>query len=249
MSGFLKMTGTEESLERLRTKLKGKGNVYYSSGALGFIAGDRTEKRGYGTMGYQQMIQSCIAAVLDECLSKMEERARRNFQAYMSGMSESYPSHHSKKTVDDVTVYSSDAWEHRMWPYKANRAGYDMVSDQPIMSCFFHRMDHGGKRLSGSFGNTSYHARFVEWGTGPVGEANYESLSETTRDYNQKPNYRQTPWTYWNPTVDHFVKTSGMPPRPFVYPAFLALKGSLISDIEAILRGKGPRFFRGVQPD
>jgi HK97 gp10 family phage protein len=57
------------------------------------------------------------------------------------------------------------------------------------------------------------HSVFIEFGTGPKGEANHGGISP-----NVPVTYTQHPWVY--PTDDGgFITTSGQPAKPFMYPA------------------------------
>lgn len=62
------------------------------------------------------------------------------------------------------------------------------------------------------FSNTPY-AAYVEFGTGPKGQADHSGISP-----NVGVSYTQHPWVY--PTEDgEFRRTSGQPAKPFLYPA------------------------------
>jgi len=70
-----------------------------------------------------------------------------------------------------------------------------------------------GNNIEGKvFSNTSF-AQYVEFGTGPKGQANHAGISP-----NVGVSYTQHSWVY--PTGDgEFRTTSGQPAKPFLYPA------------------------------
>ena len=201
----------------VRKKLLGAGNVYFYHGQAGkeWAAGGKTNLQGPGHLGILQRIQNSIATELQYYLRQMRSEAERRFNG----------------------IEFSD--------YHASSPSVD-----PIAGNFFDEVLHRGKRMEGVFGNKSGHARYVEWGTGPMGAEGYPSLTPTMRQLNEKPTYRETPWVYYNPnkaisrlaegdnTLNGFVTTKGMKPRPFVYPAFLRYKGAFLRDLDLICKGK-----------
>lgn len=58
------------------------------------------------------------------------------------------------------------------------------------------------------------YAPYVEFGTGPVGQANHSGISPHVH-----VSYRQDPWVYRDKKSGNFYRTSGQPARPFMYPA------------------------------
>lgn len=61
--------------------------------------------------------------------------------------------------------------------------------------------------------NKAY-APYVEFGTGPVGQADHAGISPEV-----SISYRQTGWTYYDKRNGQFVRTQGQPARPYMYPA------------------------------
>lgn len=61
--------------------------------------------------------------------------------------------------------------------------------------------------------NKAY-AQYVEFGTGPVGQADHAGISPEVR-----VSYRQTGWIYYDKRSGQFVRTQGQPARPYMYPA------------------------------
>jgi HK97 gp10 family phage protein len=58
------------------------------------------------------------------------------------------------------------------------------------------------------------HGTYVEFGTGPKGEANHAGI-----DPSVSPTYRSTGWAFPLKDGTGFRYTEGMPARPFMYPA------------------------------
>lgn len=203
----------------VRKKLLGAGNVYFYHGQAGneWAAGgvSKSGKTPAGSLGVLQKLQNAIATELRDYLRQMRAEAEKRFNG----------------------IEFSD--------YHASSPSID-----PIGGNFFDEVLRRGKNMEGVFGNKSGHARYVEWGTGPMGAEGYPSLTPTMRRLNEKPTYRETPWVYYNAdkalsrlaegdnTLNGFVTTKGMKPRPFVYPAFLRYKGAFIRDLDLICKGK-----------
>lgn len=207
----------------VRKKLLGTGNVYFYHGQAGseWAAGKEGGRRRDGTptkpgtLGVLQLLQNSIATELQCYLRQMRAESERRFNGI------EFSDYHSTSNSLD-----------------------------PIAGNFFDKVLHRGTRMEGVFGNSSSHARYVEWGTGPLGAEGYQSLTSTMRKMNEKPSYRETPWVYYNPnvalsrladgdnTLNGFVTTRGMRPRPFVYPSFLRYRGALVADLRLICEGK-----------
>lgn len=58
------------------------------------------------------------------------------------------------------------------------------------------------------------YAPYVEFGTGPVGQAQHAGI-----DPDVNVSYRQTPWVYKSKKDGNFYYTRGQPARPYMYPA------------------------------
>lgn len=67
--------------------------------------------------------------------------------------------------------------------------------------------------IDGKVFTNLFHAKFIEFGTGPKGQANHSGISP-----NIPVTYTQHPWVYHSEDYG-FVTTSGQPARPFLYPA------------------------------
>ena len=84
---------------------------------------------------------------------------------------------------------------------------------------------------------SSEHAIFVEMGTGPKGEAGVGSAKVSPK-IRQNVTYSSEGWVY--PTGEtndkgkpRFVYTEGMPPRPYLYPAYKAHERQVHKDVRA----------------
>ena len=73
-----------------------------------------------------------------------------------------------------------------------------------------------------------HYGAYVEYGTGPRGQLSPSARPGVT--------YRTTPWTYVD-MEGHFHRTSGMPARPFFYPAFLECERRMESVVKSHIRG------------
>lgn len=248
----------------LRKRLMGSGNLYFyhSKGqdaqAWHWAEGSKTNLQEAGKLGVLQDWQNKLAILLETYLKRMVERSRGILLEYMSGAMLDMP---KKKTITPGFQYGIVS------PYLRQGHGYDpgeralvssakrnkretMPSHHPLSLNYqyFSGVTKRGKVIMGSFGNTSPHAVYVEWGTGPIGKQYSSAIPRTMRERKGMPHYSTKPWTYFNYEVGHLVTTSGMPPRPFVYPAFLQLRSAFVNDCKAILRGaSNPYFFSGTE--
>ncbi len=82
--------------------------------------------------------------------------------------------------------------------------------------------------LVGSVSTNVEYAPYMEFGTGPVGQANKPNVPIPIR-------YKQDKWLAKIPNVG-FRYVSGVKPRPFLYPAFLRNKKNIEQDIAKSLR-------------
>ena len=84
--------------------------------------------------------------------------------------------------------------------------------------------------------NKAY-APYVEFGTGPVGEANHAGISP-----NVPVAYRQDGWV-WQDEEGGFHSTEGQPAQPFMYPALKSMEKHVIkaigNDLQAAMREVG----------
>lgn len=79
-----------------------------------------------------------------------------------------------------------------------------------------------GGELVGEVYTAAEHARYVELGTGPRGEANHAGIDP---EIAAKVTYSPKGWTYKDKNGE-YRGTRGMPARPFLYPAFKSQKGN-----------------------
>lgn len=112
-------------------------------------------------------------------------------------------------------------------------------------------------KITGVIYTNKAYAPYVEFGTGPVGQANHAGISPEVT-----PAYRQNPWWIHESQIDkedaeryHFFKietsagifyqTSGQPAQPFMYPALKANEENIQRGINADLRRQIARAIRG----
>lgn len=74
--------------------------------------------------------------------------------------------------------------------------------------------DKGNGNWRGVIFTNKEHGIYVEFGTGPVGEANHIGISREI-----KPMYSPSPWVYYDKDKKQFFYTHGQPAKPFLYPA------------------------------
>lgn len=72
--------------------------------------------------------------------------------------------------------------------------------------------DNGGTQ--GVVYTNKEYAAYVEFGTGPVGQANHAGTSPDVQ-----VSYRQDPWVYRSSRDGKFYRTEGQPAQPYLYPA------------------------------
>lgn len=229
----------------LRKRLLGTGNIYFyhSVGKEGeawhWAEGKNTERevggvtygQKEGHLGVLQEWQNKLAQLLDNYLWQMRNTALKIFKTGY------YFSVNYKKNK------GGQPFEYPEYDKETRQYTGNVKSTQPIADHFFSGVTKRGKLIQGSFGNTSDHALYVEWGTGPIGKANKGALPRSMRERRGMPKYRSTPWVYYNPAFEGFVTTKGMAPRPFVYPAFLRLRSAFVNDCKAVLRGLNEGYF------
>lgn len=92
-----------------------------------------------------------------------------------------------------------------------------------------HTVDKSKTAYIITIGTNVEYAAYVEFGTGPVGEA-------STKGKNLPINiaYRRTGWSY--PYKDSFRYTRGQPARPYMYPALINNRGNVAAIIEDSLK-------------
>ena len=71
------------------------------------------------------------------------------------------------------------------------------------------------QKCIGTVGTNKWYAPYVEFGTGPKGEASKPVHAKGI-------NYRQSGWTYHD--GNNFVYTKGQAAKPFLYPALVSVK-------------------------
>lgn len=84
---------------------------------------------------------------------------------------------------------------------------------------------HGGVLVGSEYG------AYVEFGTGPRGEASHAGISPDVH-----PTYHPEGWTYQGEDGE-FVHTRGHPAQPFLYPAAKAMRDQALRVIQNALEG------------
>lgn len=220
----------------LRKRLLGSGNIYFYHGtgkqseAWQWAQGKATALQGAGKLGVLQQWQNQLAQLLENYLGFMANTAKRIFEE------ERFFSIYYKADKGG-TQYGYNT-------YEKGKETMNMARTMPISKHFFSHLTKHGKVIRGEFGNDSDHAMYVEWGTGPVGNANKGNIPRAMKERRGTPTYRSTPWMYFNYSLGHPIWTSGMPPRPFVYPAFLRLRSAFVNDCKSVLRNLDQPYFR-----
>lgn len=104
------------------------------------------------------------------------------------------------------------------------------VLDGELRQSIKSSVDIQGDRVIGSVYTNKKYAPFVEFGTGPVGEANHAGISpEVTPSYSQSPWWIHESQIGWETAEMYhmfrietedgfFYRTSGQPAQPFLYP-------------------------------
>lgn len=82
-----------------------------------------------------------------------------------------------------------------------------------------------GDRVIGKAEAKAEHAVYVEFGTGPRGEAHHEGTAPFDVVYRTKG------WSYEDPETKERIWTMGQAAQPFMYPAFLATRDAVYQDV------------------
>ncbi len=69
-------------------------------------------------------------------------------------------------------------------------------------------------KVIGIVGTNAYYAAYVEFGTGPKGQADHTGISPHV-----PVTYTDQPWVFYSEKFDSYVTTKGQPARPFLYTA------------------------------
>lgn len=86
--------------------------------------------------------------------------------------------------------------------------------------------------LIGEVFPTAKHAAYVEFGTGPRGQANHSGV-----DPSVPVAYRGGGWWYFSDKLGHVVYTQGQPARPFMYPAFVQNRERIVQNAKNKISG------------
>lgn len=86
-----------------------------------------------------------------------------------------------------------------------------------------------GEAVKGTIYTNKEYASYVEFGTGPVGQADHAGISPEA-----DVSYRQSGWAYKD-ADGNFWHTNGQPAQAFMYPALKMMEGKITSGISADL--------------
>jgi HK97 gp10 family phage protein len=90
-----------------------------------------------------------------------------------------------------------------------------------------HKAKEQGGVVSGAAGTNVEHGPYVEFGTGPVGEA-----TAVSGKYPETLAYTQKGWTYCSEKLGQFIHTRGQPAQPYLWPAYEAHAKELPDNIK-----------------
>lgn len=106
-----------------------------------------------------------------------------------------------------------------------------------LKSSITHTVNKVSGGIEGIVGTNVHYAPYVEFGTGPVGQANKPELPP-----NLNIEYRQTGWVYYSVDKEQFFYTRGMAAQPFLYPAYKQHKNDVILVIQSTLSQELKKF-------
>lgn len=89
----------------------------------------------------------------------------------------------------------------------------------------YSKVEQDAGAIIGSVYTDAGFAPFVEFGTGPVGQANHAGISP-----NVPVAYTQEPWV-WVDDEGGFHTTEGQPAQPFMYPALKSMEKQVVNGI------------------
>ena len=111
------------------------------------------------------------------------------------------------------------------------------VSSGELRNSIFTKVEQDADATIGCVYTNKEYAPYVEFGTGPVGEANHAGISP-----NVPVAYRQDGWV-WQDEEGGFHSTEGQPAQPFMYPALKSMEKHVIkaigNDLQAAMREVG----------
>ena len=88
------------------------------------------------------------------------------------------------------------------------------VATGELRSSIHTAIEHRNGGTQGIVYTNKEYAPYVEFGTGPVGQAHHAGI-----DPDVDVSYRQTPWVYKSQKDGKYYYTKGQPARPYMYPA------------------------------
>lgn len=107
------------------------------------------------------------------------------------------------------------------------------VDTGELQNSIDYNVETTAKGCTGKVFTDKEHGIYVEFGTGPNGEADHSGISP---DVN--PMYSPSGWVYFDKNKQKFIFTKGQPARPFMYPALHDNKDKLSKFIKSRIRQK-----------
>lgn len=104
------------------------------------------------------------------------------------------------------------------------------VNNGELRGSIYTKVEQDAGSTIGTVYTNKEYAPYVEFGTGPEGQANHLGISP-----NVPVAYRQTPWVYMNDDGE-FRYTKGQPAQPFMYPALKTMEKHVISGLSSDLQ-------------
>ncbi len=107
---------------------------------------------------------------------------------------------------------------------------WSFVSRGELRRSIYTKVEQDADAVVGSVYTNAEHAPFVEFGTGPVGQANHTGISPKV-----PVAYTQEQWV-WADEEGGFHTTEGQPAQPFMYPALKSMEKQVVRAIGNDLR-------------
>lgn len=103
------------------------------------------------------------------------------------------------------------------------------TSSGELKGSIYTKVDQDAGAVIGTVYTNKEYAPYVEFGTGPVGEANHVGISP-----NVAVSYRQDGWVFAD-ADGNFHATSGQAAQPFMYPALKSMEKHVVAGLAADL--------------
>lgn len=104
------------------------------------------------------------------------------------------------------------------------------VDTGALKGSIYSKVEQDGESTIGTVYTNMKYAAYVEFGTGPVGQANHADISPEV-----EVSYTQKPWVYQD-DKKKFHYTKGQPAQPFMYPALKTMEKHVVAGLAADLQ-------------